>query len=142
VPYRGTALANVALMSKEVDFMFDNLPPVLAHIQAGKLKALAVTSSKRNTALPQIPTMQEVGYPKFEVTAWFGIAVSRGTSAEVIDKLQDALKRVIGLPDLSQAMIARGVSIDWMNAQQMGQFMRTESELWQSLATAAQIRLD
>jgi tripartite-type tricarboxylate transporter receptor subunit TctC len=142
VPYRGTALANVALMSKEVDFMFDNLPPVLAHIQAGKLKALAVTSSKRNTALPQIPTMQEVGYPKFEVTAWFGIAVSRGTSAEVIDKLQDALKRVIGLPDVSQAMIARGVSIDWMNAQQMGQFMRTESELWQSLATAAQIRLD
>ena len=142
VPYRGTALANVALMSKEVDFMFDNLPPVLGHIQSGKLKALAVTTAKRNPALPQVPTMQEIGYPKFEVSAWFGLALSRGTSPEILEKLQDALKRVIGQQEVSQAMTARGVSIEWMNAQQMSQFMKTESELWQNLANSAQIKLD
>lgn len=142
IPYRGTALANVALMSKEIDLMFDNLPPALPHIQSGKLKALAVTTSKRNPALPNVPTMQELGYPKFEVSAWFGLAVMRGTSAEITGKLQDALRKVIAQKDVATAITARGVSIEFMNAAQMESFMKTDAERWQQVATFANIKLD
>ncbi|NCV57149.1 MAG: tripartite tricarboxylate transporter substrate binding protein, partial [Betaproteobacteria bacterium] len=142
VPYRGTALANVALMSKEIDLMFDNLPPALPHIQSGKLKALAVTTSKRNPALPNVPTMQELGYPKFVVSGWFGLAVVRGTSAELTEKLQDALRKVIAQEDVATAITARGVSIEFMNAAQMDGFMKTDAERWQQVASFANIKLD
>ena len=142
IPYRGSALANVALMSKEIDLMFDNLPPALPHIQSGKLKALAVTTSKRNSALPNVPTMQELGYSKFEVSAWFGLAVMRGTSTEITGKLQDALKKVIAQKDVATAVMARGVSIEFMNSAQMDSFMKTDAERWQQVAAFANIKLD
>ena len=142
IPYRGSALANVALMSKEIDLMFDNLPPALPHIQSGKLKALAVTTSKRNPALPNVPTMQELGYPKFEVSAWFGLAVVRGTSAEITGKLQDALRKVIAQRDVATAITASGVSIEFRNAAQMESFMKTDAERWQQVASFANIKLD
>jgi tripartite-type tricarboxylate transporter receptor subunit TctC len=129
-------------MSKEIDLMFDNLPPALPHIQSGKLKALAVTTSKRNSALPNVPTMQELGYSKFEVSAWFGLAVMRGTSAEITGKLQDALKKVIAQKDVATAVMARGVSIEFMNSAQMDSFMKTDAERWQQVAAFANIKLD
>ncbi len=100
IPYRGSALANVALVSKDVDFMFDNLPSALGLIKGGKLKPLAVTTSTRNPALPQVPTMQEAGFPSFQVSAYFGIAAPKGISADISTKLQNSIQKTVAQKDV------------------------------------------
>jgi tripartite-type tricarboxylate transporter receptor subunit TctC len=107
IPYRGSALANVALVSKDVDFMFDNLPSALGLIRGGKLKALAVTTSTRNPALPQVPTMQEAGFPSFQVSAYFGIAAPKGLSPDVSMKLQNGIQKVVAQKEVVEALTKR-----------------------------------
>ncbi|CAM3648539.1 Bug family tripartite tricarboxylate transporter substrate binding protein [Polynucleobacter brandtiae] len=142
IPYRGSALANVALMSKEVDFMYDNLPPALGHIKAGKLKALAVTTAKRSAALPDTPTMQEAGYPGFSVSAWFGLAVPKGTPPEVNARLQNAIEKVSSQKNFIDSITKLGASVDYLNTAQTAEFMRVDSERWKKVVNYAKIQLD
>ena len=93
VPYRGAAAAITALLSGEVDMMFDNLPSAIGQIQAGKLRALAVTTAQRSTALPDVPTLAEAGMEGFNVSAWFGVAAPAGLPAPVATRLADALQK-------------------------------------------------
>lgn len=93
VPYRGAAAAITALLSGEVDMMFDNLPSAIGQIQAGKLRALAVTTAQRSTALPDVPTLAEAGMDGFNVSAWFGVAAPAGLPAPVATRLADALEK-------------------------------------------------
>src|ERR1041384_1878225 len=86
IPFRGSGPSQAAMLSGEVQLMFDNLPPQLPHIKAGKVKALAVTSLQRSSALPEVPTLDEAGLKGYEVTAWFGLAVPAATPREVVAK--------------------------------------------------------
>jgi tripartite-type tricarboxylate transporter receptor subunit TctC len=142
IAYRGSAMANVAVMSKEVDLMFDNLPPALPHIQSGKLKALAVTTAKRHPLLPNVPTMQEAGFAQYQVSAWFGLAVQRGTPNEVSNRLQEALRKVLAQKELAATIAARGVSVEFMDTNQTTEFMKSDSARWQKVAKYAGITLD
>jgi tripartite-type tricarboxylate transporter receptor subunit TctC len=142
IAYRGSAMANVAVMSKEVDLMFDNLPPALPHIQAGKLKALAVTTAKRHPLLPNVPTMQEAGFVQYQVSAWFGLAVQRGTPTEVSTRLQEALRKVLAQKELAATIAARGVAVEFMDANQTNDFMKADTARWQKVAKYAGISLD
>jgi tripartite-type tricarboxylate transporter receptor subunit TctC len=142
IAYRGSAMANVAVMSKEVDLMFDNLPPALPHIQSGKLKALAVTTAKRHPLLPNVPTMQEAGFAQYQVSAWFGLAVQRGTPNEVSNRLQEALRKVLAQKELAATIAARGVSVEFMDTNQTTEFMKADSARWQKVAKYAGITLD
>ena len=98
VPYRGAAAAITALLSGEVDMMFDNLPSAIGQIQAGKLRALAVTTAQRSSALPDVPTLAEAGMDGFNVSAWFGVAAPAGLPAPVATRLADALQKVVQQP--------------------------------------------
>lgn len=142
IPYRGSALANVALVSKDVDFMFDNLPPALGLIKSGKLKALAVTTSTRNPALPQVPTMQEAGFPNFQVSAYFGIAGPKGLPSDVVTKLQNSIQKTVSQKEVAESLTKLGATVDFMNPAKSAEFIKADSQKWKKVVDYAKIEMD
>lgn len=108
VAYKGSAPALNDLLAGQVQLMFDNLPTSLPHIQAGKLRALAVTSTTRSPALPSVPTMIEAGVPGFEAGSWFGILAPAGTPKDVVAKLDADIQKSLARSDMKQTLIERG----------------------------------
>lgn len=142
IPYRGSALANVALVSKDIDFMFDNLPPALGLIKGNKLKALAVTTSTRNPALPQVPTMQEAGFPNFQVAAYFGIAAPKGLPQDIASKLQNSIQKAVAQKEVTDSLVKLGATVDFMNATKSAEFIKADAQRWQKVVDYAKIELD
>lgn len=100
VPYRGSAPAVTDLLGGQVDSMFDNTPSALPHVQAGKLRAIAITSAQRSPLLPDVPTLAESGYAGFDVQSWFGLAAPAGTPRAVIEQVNAALNKVLAQPEV------------------------------------------
>lgn len=96
VPYRGSGPAVADLLGGRVDSMFDNLPSSLPHVQAGKLRAIGVTSPQRLPAVPEVPTLAESGLPGFDVESWFGLMAPAGTPQPVIERLNQAFEQGAG----------------------------------------------
>ncbi len=142
VPYRGAAAAITALLSGEVDMMFDNLPSAIAQIQAGKLRALAVTTAQRSTALPDVPTLAEAGMDGFNVSAWFGVAAPAGLPAPVATRLADALQKVVQQPEVAAAMQRQGADPAFMDAASATAALNADAAQWKQVAAFAKIQLD
>ena len=142
VPYRGAAAAITALLSGEVDMMFDNLPSAIGQIQAGKLRALAVTTAQRSSALPDVPTLAEAGMDGFNVSAWFGVAAPAGLPAPVATRLADALQKVVQQPEVAVAMQRQGADPAFMDAASAAAVLNTDAAQWKQVAAFAKIQLD
>ena len=142
VPYRGAAAAITALLSGEVDMMFDNLPSAIGQIQAGKLRALAVTTAQRSTALPDVPTLAEAGMEGFNVSAWFGVAAPAGLPAPVATRLADALQKVVQQPEVAAAMQRQGADPAFMDAASATAALNADAAQWKQVAAFAKIQLD
>ena len=142
VPYRGAAAAITALLSGEVDMMFDNLPSAIGQIQAGKLRALAVTTAQRSIALPDVPTLAEAGMEGFNVSAWFGVAAPAGLPAPVATRLADALQKVVQQPEVAVAMQRQGADPAFMDAASAAAALNTDAAQWKQVAAFAKIQLD
>ena len=142
VPYRGAAAAITALLSGEVDMMFDNLPSAIGQIQAGKLRALAVTTAQRSTALPDVPTLAEAGMEGFNVSAWFGVAAPAGLPAPVATRLADALQKVVQQPEVAAAMQRQGADPAFMDAASAAAALNADAAQWKQVAAFAKIQLD
>ena len=142
IPYRGAAAGLSGLMAGDVQLMFDNLPSALGLIQGGKLKALAVTTPQRSSALPNVPTMEEAGMKGYQVFAWFGMAAPAGLPATVQQRLEQALERVAAEPEIKAAMLKAGAEPAWMNAQNLAGFMQADTAQWKKVAAYAKIALD
>jgi len=142
IPYRGAAAGLTAVMADEVGFMFDNLPSALGLIQGGKLKALAVTTPQRSSALPQVPTMEEAGVKGYQVFAWFGLAAPAGLPAAVQQKLEQSLERVARNDEVKAAMQKAGAEPTWLGAQAMAGFMQADTAQWKKVSAYAKISLD
>ena len=142
VPYRGAAAAITALLSGEVDMMFDNLPSAIGQIQAGKLRALAVTTAQRSTALPDVPTLAEAGMDGFNVSAWFGVAAPAGLPAPVATRLADALQKVVQQPQVAAAMQRQGADPAFMDAASAAAALNADAAQWKQVAAFAKIQLD
>ena len=142
VPYRGAAAAITALLSGEVDMMFDNLPSAIGQIQAGKLRALAVTTAQRSIALPDVPTLAEAGMEGFNVSAWFGVAAPAGLPAPVATRLADALQKVVQQPEVAVAMQRQGADPAFMDAASAAAVLNTDAAQWKQVAAFAKIQLD
>lgn len=142
IPYRGAAAAMTALMANEVDMMFDNLPSALGQIQAGKLKALAVTTPQRSSVLPQVPTMAEAGLAGYQVSAWFGLAAPAGLPAAVQMRLEQALERIAKQPDFMAALQKQGAEPAWLDGKGLASFMQADTAQWKTVADYARIQLD
>ena len=109
IPYRGGSPHVTAILSNEVQFIKDNLVNFLPHIQAGKLRALAVVAHERLTQLPDVPTFAELGYPQLNMTSWTGIAAPAGTPAPIVAKLHQAIRKAATDPAMVEQLKARGV---------------------------------
>ena len=142
VPYRGSAAAITALLAGEVDMMFDNLPSAIGPIQSGKLRALAVTTAQRSTALPDVPTLAEAGMDGFNVSAWFGVAAPAGLPAPVATRLADALQKVVQQPEVAAAMQRQGADPAFMDAASAAAALNADAAQWKQVAAFAKIQLD
>lgn len=142
IPYRGAAAGLTGLMAGEVHLMFDNLPSALGLINGGKLKALAVTTPQRSSALPKVPTMEEAGMKGYQVFAWFGLAAPAGLNTAVQQRLEQALERVASQADVKAAMLKAGAEPTWANAQSMAAFMASDMAQWKKVAAFAKISLE
>src|SRR5262245_9801281 len=128
IPFRGSGPAQAAMLGGETELMFDNLPPQMPHIKSGKVRALAVTSLKRSAALPDVPTLDEVGLKGYEVTAWFGLAVPAATPREAVLRLNEALNRSTQDPQVREALESRGATIVRGTPEDALAFVRNEVE--------------
>jgi tripartite-type tricarboxylate transporter receptor subunit TctC len=102
VPYKGSPQAVAALLGGEIAVSFSTMPPALASVQAGKLRALAVTTPQRSAAAPDVPTMKEAGLPEFELVLYSGILGPRGVPAPIVDRLNSEIAQVVRLPELEK----------------------------------------
>ncbi len=127
VPYKGADALN-DLLAGRLQFMFATIPSVIQHIQAGKLRALAVTSAKRSRSLPDAPAVAEKGFPGFEAGSWFGFFAPKGTPESVITALNAAVNEA--LPALEAQMIREGADPVGGTPAQFGQFVQKEFEKW------------
>ncbi len=127
VPYKGADALN-DLLTGRVQFMFATIPSVIQHIQAGKLRALAVTSVQRSRALPEVPTVAEKTYPGFEAGSWFGFFAPKGTPQNVMAELNKAVNEV--LPSLEAQLIREGADPAGGTPEQFAQFVQKEFEKW------------
>jgi tripartite-type tricarboxylate transporter receptor subunit TctC len=108
VPYKGAAPAMFDLLAGQTQLMFDNIANALPQVKAGKLRALAVTTSKRSPAVPDLPTLDEAGLPGFDLTTWFGVFVPAKTPQEVVDKLNAEIVRALSSKELRDRLTAMG----------------------------------
>lgn len=108
VPYRGSGPLTTDLLGGQVTMSFDTLTPVLPHIQAGKLTALAVTTGKRASALPNTPTLEEAGLEGFDIGTWFGVLAPAGTPANIVERLNQEINAILTAPEFQERMRKQG----------------------------------
>jgi tripartite-type tricarboxylate transporter receptor subunit TctC len=142
IPYKGTGPALTDLLGGQVDLTFGTPPPFLAHIQSGKLRALAVTGPARLPSLPNVPTTAEVGLAKVDATSWFAVFAPAKTPQRVIDKLATEIAKVVATPAFKQKAAEQGAEAHYLNPQQLGEYSKSELARWAQVAKAAKIEAD
>ena len=133
IPYKGSAPAITDLLGGQLDFLFDVVPTALPHIRAGKFKPLAVTTNLRSPVLPDVPTLQELGYKDFDVSSWFALLAPAATPQAVIDQANAAANQVLAADRTRERLSAIGAHAAGGTPAQLGQFMRAETQRWRKL---------
>ncbi|ELA00061.1 MFS transporter [Cupriavidus sp. TKC] len=140
VPYKGAAPAMTDLLAGQVNLMFDNLPSALAQIQAGKVKALAVTSIKRASVLPAVPTVRESGLPGYEVNSWFGLLAPAGTPPERVRQIQQAVDKALAMPDVRKRIEQLGAEPGGEGSAAFAAEIKADTEKWSRVIKSAGIK--
>lgn len=133
IPYQGAAPAQLALLSGQSDFMFDNLAAAAPLIKADSVRALAVTTTKRSGLLPKVPTVQEAGVAGFDLETWFGVFAPAGTPAPVLDKLYAAYARAMALPDVRERLLMMGSEAQPMPPATFAVFVASEMQKYKDV---------
>ena len=136
IPYKGSAPMVTALLGGQVDVMFDNLPNALPQIKAGKMRALGITTAKR------LPSVAEQGYPGFEVSVWYGLAVPRGTPKPIVEKLNAQLNKSLQDADVKSVFDAQGVQILGGSTADFDKFFQAQDAKWEPVIKKAGIRAE
>jgi tripartite-type tricarboxylate transporter receptor subunit TctC len=140
VPYKGSSPALTDLLGGQVQIMFSVIPPVLPHINTGKLRPVAVTSTRRIAQLPRVPTVAESGLPDFESTLAYGILAPKGTPAPVIDELHSQIARITSMRDYRVRVDFEGAVVLEGTPAEFAALIKGQSEKWGKLIRAAGIR--
>jgi len=142
VPYKGGGPAVADLLGGHADASFQNINAILPHVQAGKLKALGITSGKRATVLPQVPTLAESGVKDVEVYSWQAAAAPKGLPKDVKGMLHAALVGSLNEPQNNQKMVALGFEVTASSPEQFEAFLTQELARWKAVITAGNISLE
>lgn len=133
VPYKGGAPATTDAISGQVNMVYALVPVLLPHIQAGKLKAIGVTSAKRFASLPDVPTFAEIGLD-YDVTVWFGLFAPAGTPKPIVERLARATQKIMGSPEMGQSIRTDGAEPASSRPDEMRAQLRAELAFWQQIA--------
>ena len=142
VPYKVGAQATSDLIAGQLTVMFDNLPTSLPHVKSRKLRALAVTSSNRSPAAPEIPTVTESGLKGYEVTGWAGLLAPVTTSAEVVTRIHATVVQLLSQTDVRERLLVQGAEVVGDTPQQFAAFIRAETAKWGNVIRDAGIKLN
>ena len=142
IPYKGATPALTDIIAGTVPVGFFNLPPAMGHIKSGKVRALAVTTSKRWSALPDVPTVAEAGVPGFETVAWFGLLAPAGTPHDVIDRLAAEVQKIVKMPDVRARIEATGAQAVGSTPAEFAKRIHDDVDKWKRVAAAAKVQID
>ena len=142
VPYKGSSPAVSDLLGGQVNYMFDSVTSARPHLQSGKLRALGVTTAKRSSALPDVPTLAEAGVPGYELSPWFAVFAPAGTPKATIVKLQAALIDAMKQPDVVKRFEAIGAEAIGSTPDELAQHLQRESARWSKLIAERGIKPD
>ena len=142
IPYAGAAPAQLGLLAGQTDFMFDNLASATAQIKAGKLRALAVTTAQRASAMPEVPTMAQAGLAGFDVSTWFGVFAPAGTPKEIVSRLNAAFTSALRSPEMRERLGRMGAEPAPGTPEQFSELLRSELAKYQAVVKFSGARVD
>jgi tripartite-type tricarboxylate transporter receptor subunit TctC len=141
IPYKGSAPAVTDLIAGQVDVMFDNMPNVIGHVRAGKMKPLAVTTAQRSPQAPEIPALGET-VAGYEQTAWFGVLAPAGTPRDIINRLNAEIVKLLNSAEVKERFGKQGVEVRTSTPEQFATFLRSEVDRWGKVIREAGIKSD
>jgi len=146
IPYAGAAPAQLGLLAGQTDLMFDNLASASQNIRAGKLKALAVTTARRAEALPELPTVAEVGKNNglagFDINTWFGVLAPARTPAPIVEKLNVEIRRALQSADVRERMAKLGAEPSPDTPEQFGALIQAELKKYAAVVRSSGAKVD
>ncbi len=142
VPYKGSGPLTTDLLGGQIQMSFDTVTPVLPHIKAGKLRALAVTTAKRSPALPEVPTLDEAGLKGFNLGTWFGVLAPAATPSPVLERLHREIARIVASPDFRKKMEEIGADPIGNTPAQMARQIKDDTERFAKLVKDAKVSLE
>lgn len=142
IPYKGGAPAIADLIAGQIPMMFDNVPPLLPHVRAGKIQALAVTSFARIAVLPDVPTLHELGLKDFDAVGWNGLLAPAGTPRDIVARLNTEVVRVLRIPEVRDQLTSQGADIVGNSPEQFAAWIRAEVKKWAEVVKVSGAKID
>lgn len=142
IPYKGSGPLTTDLLGGQITMSFDTITPVLQHIKGGKLRALAVTTLKRSSALPDVPTLDESGLKGFDLGTWFGLLAPAGTPKDVVARLNAEIVKIVNTPDFRKKMDDIGAEPIGNSPEQMAKQIKDDTERFAKLVKDAKVSID
>lgn len=142
VPFKGNGPATTAVLAGEVQALFGALPPLLPHVSAGRVRALAISSAKRSPSVSDVPTVAESGYPGFDVTLWLGFFTPKGTPGALVKRLEAALVQIAQSPETKEQMARQGLEAYSLGAADLAKLVKAEIENYRTVFKTAGIKLE
>jgi tripartite-type tricarboxylate transporter receptor subunit TctC len=142
IPYRGSSGARTDVIGGQVELMFDAVTTMAEQVRSGKVKAIATTGRKRSDVMPDIPTLNEAGVPGYEATIWLGLMAPKGTPKVVVDKLNDAVSKIVGQADVKTAWTKQGAVALAMTPEAFDKYIRDDITKWATVIKTANIKAD
>jgi len=142
IPYRGSGPAVADLLGGQVDMMFDSISSAGPYVQSGKLVALAVTTARRSSALPEVPTIAEAGVPGYALSPWFGVFMPAGTSPDIVKFMQSALVEAMNRTEIKARFFVLGAEVIGSTPEAFAASLSAESAKWEKLIRERNIRPD
>ena len=142
VPYKGNAAALTELIGGQVQMMFSNFLTSMPHVRTGKLRALAVSTAKRSAQAPELPTVAEGGVPGYDVTPWYGILAPASTPRAIVMKWNQAVARIVALPDVQQRFVGQGIDLTSSTPEQFAALIKSEIPKWARVVKESGAKVD
>ena len=142
IPYKGSGPLATDLLGGQITMSFDTVTPVLPHIKAGKLRALAVTTARRSPALPEVPTLDEAGLKGFDIGTWFGVLAPAATPKDILARLNSEMTKIIKSPDFRKRMDEIGAEPVGGSAEQLSALIRSETDKFARLVKDAKVTIE
>lgn len=142
VPYKGTAPALTDLIGGQIQLNFDTPVTSIPHIKSGRLRALAITGSKRLATLPDVPTFAEAGLPTYDFQLWFGVLAPAGTPGPIVDKLSAEIARILAVPEVKQQLAEQGLDTAYRPSAEFDKLIRSDHERFGRLIKSAGIKVE